>query len=152
MNNLKSLPLLTICILALILSLMSCGEDNVADETAYIVDVEIISPTNNTTMGIGETFTVEVDYARTENIIHNIKVEIVDVQGATVHNLVERHAHVANAFTFQSDPISIGQAGTYFVRASTTDLHTEGDEHHGTGGDEAGHDKDNLVEHTIIVQ
>jgi len=148
----KSFPLLFTMLLAITFLATSCGEDRaIEEETAYVVDVEIISPANNSTMAINENFTVEVDYTRKENTIHNIKVEIVDMAGNQVMNLVERHAHVANEFTFKVDNISISQAGTYTLRAATTDLHIDGDEH--GSGDENGHDTDNnLVEHTIIIQ
>lgn len=143
----KSLPLLLTTFLAVAFLTTSCGEDRATDEaTAYIVDVEIISPTDNSTMAVDENFTVEVDYTRKENTIHNIKIEIVDMAGNQVMNLVERHAHVPNEFTFKMDNISISQAGTYILRAATTDLHIEGD----GGGEE--HDADNMVEHTITIQ
>jgi len=150
MKNWKSLPFLFIALLALACLNTSCGEDRAIEEAvSYDVDVAIVSPANNTQMAIGETFNVVVDYARNENIIHNIKVEIVDIDGNQIQNLVERHAHVANEFTFQAEGIKIDQVGTYFVRASTTDLvDGEGDEHAGEGDD----DENNLVEHTIIVQ
>lgn len=148
MKNGKLPPLLLIIFFAISFSIISCGEDREAEENAaYIVDVEIITPTNNATMTVGEDFKVEVDYARKDNTIHNIKVEIVDIQGVTVYNLVERHAHVANEFTFQSEAVSIGQTGTYFVRASSTDLEVEGDnDNQGSG------DADNMVEHVLVVQ
>lgn len=150
MKNWRLHPILLMVFLAISFSSISCGEDREAEENAaYIVDVEIITPTNNATMAVGENFRVEVDYARKENTIHNVKVEIVDIQGVPVYNLVEKHAHVANEFTFQSDAISIGQAGTYFVRASSTDLEIEGDNdnHDGTDGEE-----DNIVEHVLVVE
>jgi len=157
MKNWKSLPLLFIALIA-IGCLTSCGEDRAVEAAVegYEVDVAIVSPNNNALMAVGENFNVEVDFARNENIIHNIKVEIVDMNGNQIENLVERHAHVANEFTFTADGIKIDQAGTYLVRASTTDFHVgdEGEEH----GEGAGHgegevkEENNLVEHTITVQ
>ena len=155
MKNWKSLPLLFAILLGITFLATSCGEDRaIEEETAYVVDVEIISPANNSTMAVGEDFNVEVDYTRNENIIHNIKVEIIDMDGNQVMNLVEQHAHVANEFTFKVENIIIDQAGTYILRAATTDLHTgeDGDSHGHGSGDGDGQDADNLVEHTIIVQ
>ena len=147
----KSLPLLLVTFLAIAFLTTSCGEDRDADEaTAYIVDVEIISPADNSTMAVAENFTVEVDYTRKENTIHNIKIEIVDMAGNQVMNLVERHAHVPNEFTFKMENITIDQAGTYILRAATTDLHIEGDG--GGNGNGNGNDVNNVVEHTIIIQ
>lgn len=147
MKNWKSLPVLLMTLIAVACLTISCDEDREVEENVeYVVAVEIIAPANNATMVAGEDFKVTVDYVRKENTIHNIKVEILDTDGKQVMNLVERHAHVANEFTFESDAISIGQAGTYVVRATSTDLDTAGD------NDGDGNDKDNMVEHTIIVQ
>lgn len=147
MKNWKSFSTLLLALLTVIFLVTSCGEDRAIEENvSYDVDVAIISPANNAQMSVGEAFNVEVDYARNENIIHNIKVEIVDMDGNQILNLVERHAHVANEFTFNAENIVIDEAGTYLVRASTTDL-LDGDEHTDGDGDE-----NNLVEHTITVQ
>ena len=150
MKNWKSLYFLLITFLALTLFTTGCKEDRVAEENeAYIVNVEIISPNNNTTMAVGTSFNVEVDYKRTENIIHNIKVEILDKSGNIFNKLVERHAHVPNEFIFKSENISIDQVGIYVIRASTTDL-LDGDSGEHTDGE--GQDNDNLVEHTFTIQ
>lgn len=147
----KNYQLLFFNFLMLTLFTTSCGEDRAVEENvAYEVEVEIISPADNSTFAIGETFEVEVDYARAENTIHNVKVEILDAAGNQVMNLVERHAHVANEFTFKMDAVKIDQAGTYTIRAATTDL--QDDEGAQSGND--GHDSEerNLVEHTINIQ
>ncbi len=146
MKNWKSLPFLFLALLAITFLSTSCNEGReVVEAVSYNVEVDIISPTNNAQMPVGEAFSVVVDYTRNENIIHNIKVEIVDMDGNQVQNLVERHAHVANEFTFTAENVSINRAGTYFVRASTTDLLDEDED----GGDD---EKNNLVEHTFILQ
>ncbi len=154
MKNWKSTPLLFMTLIAITCFTVSCSEDQVAEETAteYVVDVEIISPANNATMTAGENFNVEVDYARQENIIHNIKVEILDTDGNQVMNLVERHAHVPNEFTFSAENIAIDQPGTYTLRAATTDLHLGDDGHEHGASDGDAHDKENMVEHTFVVQ
>jgi len=154
MKNLKSLFLLSMMLLTLSMFTTSCGDDErvVEENATYEVTIEIVSPANNATLAVGETFNVEVDYARADNIIHNIKVEILDADGNQMMNLVERHAHVANEFTFKVEDLKIDQAGTYIVRAATTDLHDGDGEHGSTDG--GGHDGDskNLAEHTITVQ
>jgi len=151
MKNWKSPPLLVLALITIICFAISCGEDRAVEENvAYVVEVEIITPANNTTLTTGENFNVEVDYTRKDNTIHNIKVEILDAAGNQVIKLVEQHAHVANEFTFKAENISISEAGTYTLRAATTDLHTEGDGNEPSNGD--GHEEANLVEHTIIIQ
>lgn len=153
MKNWKSLPILLMTLIAVACLTISCGEDREAEEDVeYVVVVEIIAPANNATIVAGENFNVEVDYARKENIIHNIKVEILDAAGNQVKNLVERHAHVPNEFTFTAENITISEPGTYILRAATTDLQLEGDSDGHDGADGDGEDADNVVEHTIIVQ
>ncbi len=146
MKNWKSLQLLLLVILTVACLNTSCKEDRKVDEAvSYEVDVDIVSPANNAQMVVDEAFNVEVDYTRAENTIHNIKVEIVDNNGNQIQKLVERHAHVANEFTFKAENIKIDQAGTYLIRASTTDL----EDGAGEGQDDS---ENNLVEHTIIIQ
>lgn len=145
MKNWKSLPVLLLTLFSITFLNISCKENReVVDAVSYEVDVAIISPANNAQITIGEPFIVEVDFTREENTIHNIKVEILDVDGNQIQKLVERHAHIANEFTFKMEDIKIDQAGTFLVRASTTDLQD------GTG--EEDDDGNNLVEHTITVQ
>ena len=146
MKNWKSLPLLLMTLISIAVLTISCGEDRVVEENvAYEVEVEIITPANNASIAVGENFNVEVDYVREENIIHNIKVEIMDAAGNQVKNLVERHAHIPNEFTFTAENITISEPGTYILRAATTDLHE--------GGESAVDDgTDNVVEHVLVVQ
>jgi len=150
MKNWKSLPVLLLTLLTIACLNTSCKEDRaVIENENYEVDVAIISPDNNAIMSVGENFNVEVDYARNGNTIHNIKVEILDMNGNLVQKLVERHAHVANEFTFKMDDIKIDQMGTYIVRASSTDLHDgEGENQHGAGNE----DHNNRTEHTFTIQ
>jgi len=144
MKNWKSQSVLFLALLTITFLNTSCNDGREVQEAVnYEVAVDIISPTNNTQMAVGEVFRVVVDYARKENIIHNIKVEIVDMDGNQVQNLVERHAHVANEFTFTAENVSINRAGTYFVRASTTDL---------ADGEGVVDDNNNMVEHTFTLQ
>jgi len=146
MKNWKSLPLLLITLITVATLIISCGEDRAVEENvAYEVEVEIITPANNASIAVGENFNVEVDYVRKENIIHNIKVEIVDAAGNQVKNLVERHAHIPNEFTFTAENVSISEPGTYILRAATTDLLEEGE----SGADNGA---DNVVEHVLVVQ
>ena len=146
MKNWKSLPLLLMTLISIAVLTISCGEDRAVEENvAYEVEVEIITPANNASIAVGENFNVEVDYVREENIIHNIKVEIMDAAGNQVKNLVERHAHIPNEFTFTAENITISEPGTYILRAATTDLHE--------GGESAVDDgTDNVVEHVLVVQ
>ena len=68
-------------------------------------------------------------------------MEILDPSGNSVKNLIDQHAHVANAFTFKKEEVILEQAGIYKIRATTTDLGAEG-----------ANVRDNMVEHTITVE
>ena len=121
-------------ILIFLFGYTACGEEATVEVVDYRVELTIVSPLSNATYEVNEPFRVEVDYQRSDNqLIHNIKVEIVDADGMTVQRLVERHAHVAGTFTFTSDPLSIATPGVYTVRAETTDLHLEGEGSHDEG-------------------
>lgn len=143
MKNWTSLLLLFVGLTAITCLSVSCGDKDSVEDVDYIVNVAIITPNNNASFSSGESFTVEVDYKRSGNLVHNVKVEIIDASGNTVTNLVDRHAHVADAFTFKQDNVVLNSAGTYTIRASTTDLVENG---------ESNNDSKNMVEHTIVVQ
>lgn len=147
MKNFKFMPVLGLSLLCLTVFISSCNKDGDRTvDTDYQVNVEIVSPSTDATIAAGDPFTVEVDYSREGQLIHNISIEIVDANGAMVEKLVERHAHVADEFTFKQEGIVINQAGNYKVRAMTTDLHTGEEEH------EESEEDNNLVEQNFVIQ
>lgn len=143
MKKIQPLLLLTMSLLLVLLS--NCDKNNGTEAPEpYEVEVAILSPTDNAKILAGTPFDVIVDYVRTEKIVHNIKVEIVDVQGVVVTKLVERHAHIADQFTFEKKGVIIQTPGTYFVQASTTDLDAT---------ETALSDSNkNWVEHVIVIE
>jgi len=153
MKSIRSL--LTLVLLSSLIISIGCKKDG---EENYFVTIDIITPENGTVLQKSEPFSVEVDYARAGDIIHNIKIEILNADGHSMMKLVERHVHEADNFKFTQDNIVIEQAGTYTLRALSTDMHMEGEhgEVHGEHGEEE-HEKDkedelNTVEISFTVR
>ena len=145
MKNIKSFQFSTFVFLGLLLLTTSCKEDRVTEEMtdSYEVEIQIISPSEGQTITAGQEFTVEVEYTRNGNLIHNILVEIVDTSNNRVERLVERHAHVQGEFTFKQEGIVMNEAGTYKVRAMTVDIDET---------DILGSLENNMVEQTFSIQ
>jgi len=127
---------------------------------SYLVSIEIEAPA---TAKIGEPFEVTVNYARDNDIIHNVLIEILNEHGHQSMKLEERHVHESNTYSFTQADIVLDKAGTYTLRAFSSDMH-DGETHSGEHGGEHmeemdGHDSDatsddkhNTVEHTIVIQ
>lgn len=145
MRNFKSLQLLTIAFLGMLLMTTSCKEDRSTEEMtdSYEVAIQIISPDEGQTITAGQEFTVEIEYSRSGNLIHNVLVEIVDSSNNRIERLVERHAHVQGEFTFKQEGIVMNEAGTYKVRAMTVDIDET---------DILGSSENNMVERTFSIQ
>ena len=137
----------------------SCNKEELE---SYLVSIDIDAPA---AVKVGEPFDVTINYERDNDIIHNVLIEIVNEQGHQTMKLEERHVHEANSYSFSQANIVLDNAGTYTLRANTTDLH-DGESHeeedagaHSHSEDMAGHDADassekshNTLEHTIVVQ
>jgi hypothetical protein len=144
MKNLMTSKFFLLIIGSIMLWSIACKKENTGEEeTPYTVNIAIKSPANNAEIAVGSTFTVEVEYTRDQNIIHNILVEVLKEDGSSLTKLVDRHAHVPNSFTFKDDNVNISQAGTYKIRALSTDLVDNGN---------TDNNKKNRVEHTIVVK
>lgn len=153
--------LISLFLFSVLLLSTSCDKDE--QEDSYLVTIDIDAPN---TVNKGAPFSVEVAYTRDNDIIHNVKVEILNENGHSMTKLIEQHVHEANAYTFKKDDIIIEEVGTYTLRAFSSDLHGDmedgehGEEHageseHNADGehDEKGEeDAHNTVEKIITVQ
>ena len=158
MKNWKSPNLLCLAFFSLFVVASGCDKDDGTENADYRVEVQIVAPENGAQIATNTPFSVEVAYTRDNDIIHNVLVEIINENGHTVKKLVEKHAHEANAFTFKEAGVTLTEAGTYKLRAMTTDMHS-GEAGHGEGGEhstaehsEASGAEHNMVEHTFTVQ
>ena len=158
MKNWKSPNLLYLAFFSLFVVASSCDKDDGDEDADYRVAVQIVAPENGAQIATNTPFSVEVAYTIDNDIIHNVLVEIVDETGHTVKKLVEKHAHEANAFTFKEAAVILTEAGTYKLRAMTTDMHS-GEAGHGESGEHstAEHNaasgaEHNMIEHTFMVR
>jgi len=157
MKNWKSSNLLFLALFSMLLVYTSCGDEDGLEDADYRVEVQIVVPEDGAQIMKDVPFTVEVAYTRDNDLIHNVSVDILNANGHSVKKLVEKHAHEKNNFTFKEEGITLEAAGTYTLRAMTTDMH-DGDAAHGASGEHgsAEHstalgDEHNMVEHTFTV-
>ena len=102
---------------------LSCGDDDTPDTTDYEVTIKIINPDANTTFTPFTNFPIEVSFTRgADELIHHVKVELIDGNN-DAKVLLEEHVHEAELYTFANDEgLTIGEAGTYTLRATSHDM------------------------------
>ena len=102
----------------------SCKDDDTTDTSDYTVTININNPADNSTHNISEMIPLEVVFGRgTDEIIHHVKIELIDSNGDIVSTVLEEHAHQAGSYTYSNDTaFSISDAGDYKVRASSHDM------------------------------
>ena len=105
-------------------TLLSCSNDDLPETTDYDVVIKVISPTPNSTYAISDKVPIEVSFNRnTDEVIHHVKVEMISNADNSVKVLLEEHAHETETFTYANDQgFSIGDAGTYTLRATSHDM------------------------------
>jgi len=139
MNLLKNLCF-SLFLLASLCLISSCDKDGDGDD--YNVSIDILAPTENEVLTANEAFTVEVDFARVGDIIHNVSIMILDSAGNHVQKLEDRHVHEADQYIFKKEDVVISEAGIYRLMVVSTDMegsHEEGD--HEDGEQEATHEE-----------
>ncbi len=93
----------------------------------YKVNIDIVKPVASASVAINTALEVEVIYTHETSgeLIHNVMIDILDVDGKTVGTLVNEHTH-SEAYTYtQADAWTPTIAGTYTLRAMTTDANQE---------------------------
>jgi hypothetical protein len=103
-----------------VLSLAACHNHD--DETVpYVVNIAINKPTANQSVVKNTVLPIEVVVTRENNAtIHNIKVEIVDANGATVETLIEKHYHASGSATYTEGAYKPQTAGSFKLRVTST--------------------------------
>ncbi|MEL6926146.1 MAG: hypothetical protein AAFO94_19040, partial [Bacteroidota bacterium] len=79
----------------------------------------------------------------------NVFVDILDSNDEVVQELLNQHAHEQGAYEFKIDQVKIENAGTYRLRAYSTDMHTNGEHGGHSGGDEPEHHNMKMVQFTV---
>ncbi|MEO0776762.1 MAG: hypothetical protein AAFW73_25630 [Bacteroidota bacterium] len=94
----------------------------------YKVTVDIVSPAENVVMAASAAMEVEITFTHETpgEVIHNIRVDVIDASDNVVATLFDDHVHTDQPYTFRkSDALAPDQAGTYRLRAMTTDMTDE---------------------------
>ncbi|MFK8009327.1 MAG: hypothetical protein AB8H03_23400 [Saprospiraceae bacterium] len=99
-------------------------DDEVMDDTPYAVDITISAPTANAVVNMNEAMAVKVDFARgAEEVIHHVKIFVLDADGNTIATLLESHAHTAGSFGYDdAAAYTPTAAGTYKIKAVSHDM------------------------------
>ena len=104
-----------------------CKDDDEAIEIPYEVTITIEQPTANAVVSVNEAMAVKVNFSRgAEEVIHHVKIFVLDADGNTIETLLEDHAHTPGSFEYDnSSAYTPTAAGTYKIQAVSHDM--EGD-------------------------
>jgi hypothetical protein len=114
-------------LLFVLLTVVSFGckdDDDVVDATPYAVEITIEEPTANAVMNVNEAMAVKVNFARgAEEVIHHVKIFVLDADGNTIETLLEAHAHVVASYGYDNaTAYTPTTAGTYKIKAVSHDM------------------------------
>jgi len=123
----KNLLMLFVC-LSMISFSCKDDDDHSHNDDNYEVTININNPTANSTHNVSEMIPLEVVFSRgAEEVIHHVKIELVDSDGNVVEEIYKDHVHEAGSHTYsKDDAFSINDAGTYTIKASSHDM----EDHH----------------------
>jgi hypothetical protein len=101
-----------------------CKDDDEIMDTPYEVNITIEQPTANAVMNVNEAMQVKVNYARgEEEVIHHVKIYVLDADGNTIETLLESHAHTAGSYGYDNaSAYTPTVAGTYKIQAVSHDM------------------------------
>ncbi len=94
----------------------------------YKVTIDIVSPAENAIMAAGAAMDVEVNYTNDAHgeIIHNVRIDVIDESDEVVAVIYEEHVHTDQPYNYKkADAVAPDKAGTYRLRAMTTDMAME---------------------------
>lgn len=100
---------------------MHSGDDH------YEVSITVEQPTANAVMNVNEAMAVKVNFERgAEEIIHHVKIFVLDADGNTIETLLEDHAHTAGSYSYDNaTAYTPTSAGTYKIKAVSHDMEGE---------------------------
>jgi hypothetical protein len=101
-----------------------CKDDDEIMDTPYEVNITIEQPTAHAVMNVNEAMQVKVNYARgEEEVIHHVKIYVLDADGNTIETLLESHAHTAGSYGYDNaSAYTPTVAGTYKIQAVSHDM------------------------------
>ena len=97
------------------------------EATPYAVDITIEAPTANAVVNVNEAMAVKVNFARgEEEVIHHVKIFVLDADGNTVETLLESHAHTAGNYGYDNaSAYTPTETGTFKIKAVSHDMEGE---------------------------
>lgn len=112
------------------LTIVSFGckdDDDAMDATPYTVTITIEEPTANAVVNVNEAMPVKVNFERgAEEVIHHVKIFVLDADGNTIETLLDAHAHTAGSYAYDNDmAYTPTTAGTYKIKAVSHDMEGE---------------------------
>jgi hypothetical protein len=101
-----------------------CKDDDNVIDTPYEVNITIEAPTANAVMNVNEAMQVKVNFARgEEEVIHHVKIYVLDADGNTIETLLEDHAHTPASYEYDNaSAYTPTSAGTYKIQAVSHDM------------------------------
>lgn len=104
-----------------------CKDDEEIVDTPYAVDITIEQPTANAVVNVNEPMQVKVNFARgEEEVIHHVKIFVLDADGNTIETLLGDHAHTAGSYEYDNASAYTPTAvGTYKIKAVSHDMEGE---------------------------
>lgn len=101
-----------------------CKDDDEVIDTPYVVDITIEEPTANAVVNVNEPMAVKVNFARgEEEVIHHVKIFVLDADGNTIETLLDSHAHTPGSFGYDNSSAYTPTAvGTYKIKAISHDM------------------------------
>jgi len=104
----------------LFLSLFSCHKHE-EESTAYIVEIQIIRPTQGQTSPKNTALPIAVILTREhDQIIHNLKVEVINTTTNKTEIVEEKHFHVNGTLNYSTNNYIPKSSGSYTLRITST--------------------------------
>ncbi len=100
--------------------LISCHKHD-DDGTSYIVDIQIIRPTQGQTSPKNTALPIAVIITREhDQIIHNLKVEVINTTTNKTETVEEKHYHVNGTLNYSTNNYIPNSSGSYTLRITST--------------------------------
>lgn len=104
---------------------LSCEKDEHQhdEEGPYLVTIDIQSPGPGAIAPLGQPLPVKVVFNRPDSkLIHNITIQVADMNNQVVAKIWEFHVHEAAPYTYETDNYVPQEAGSFKLQAVTTDM------------------------------
>ncbi len=104
-----------------------CKDDDEVMDTPYEVNITIEQPTANAVINVNEPMHVKVNFARgEEEVIHHVKIFVLNADGNTIETLLDNHAHTAGSYGYDNTSAYTPTAtGTFKIKAVSHDMEGE---------------------------